>query len=115
MTTRLVKLSVLNCTSGTWKIKSVELPSKVRLKRGVSYEIVRQSEIASDPDCMGLCDFDKRLIFIKSELSDSQVIETFIHELLHAISHEFALKIPHKLIYALEAPILKILRLNKWI
>ncbi len=93
----------------------MKLPSKIRIKRNIAYAILRQDIIADDPDCMGLCDSKARAIIIRSDLSDKQVIETLIHELFHAVAFEFGVKIPHKLIYALEAPVLKILKLNKWI
>jgi hypothetical protein len=93
----------------------VKLPPRIRLKKGVTYEILRQDEIASDPDCMGLCNADNRTIIIKTSLSDTQALETLIHELLHAIAFEFQIKIPHSLIYAIERPIIRILKLNKWI
>jgi hypothetical protein len=111
----LVKLSGLNCTLGQWKIKSVKIPSKIRLKKGVEYQIVRQDLIDDDPSCLGICNGLTKTIIIKTGLSDRLTLETLIHELLHAICFEFEVKIPHKLIYALEAPIIKILKLNGWI
>lgn len=93
----------------------MKLPSAIRLKKGVSYEILRQDEIDSDPNCMGICNATARIIIIKSNLSDTQALETLIHELLHAITFEFGIKIPHSLIYAIERPIIRILKLNKWI
>ena len=64
---------------------------------------------------MGICNATARIIIIKSNLSDTQALETLIHELLHAIAFEFGIKIPHSLIYAIERPIIRILKLNKWI
>lgn len=93
----------------------MKVPSKIRLKKGVSYQIVRQDLVADDPTCMGICNGLTKTIIIKSNLSDRQTLETLIHELLHAICFEFDVRIPHKLIYALEAPIIRILKLNGWI
>jgi hypothetical protein len=93
----------------------VKIPAKLRIKKSIEYAIVRQDLIKDDPKCLGLCDGDARVIFIKSNQSDTQEWETFIHEAFHAIEFEFNIKIPHALIHTLEKPILRVLKLNKWI
>jgi hypothetical protein len=93
----------------------VKLPSKIRIKKSVAYDVVRQDRIKDDPDCLGLCDGESRIIFIKSGLSDSEELKTLIHEIFHAIEFEFDVPIPHATIHKLEAPIIRILKLNKWI
>jgi len=91
------------------------IPNRVRITSKVSYEIVYQDIIQNDPDCMGLCDPNKHIIFIQIGLSKKQLYKTFIHELTHAWNFEFELGISHESIYLLEDAILKTLTLNKWV
>jgi len=105
----------LKATSKLDTIKAMKIPSQLRIKKGVAYEVVRQDLIKNDPDCLGLCDGDARIIFIKSNLSEAEELKTFIHEAFHALEFEFDIKIPHSTIHKLEAPIIRILKLNKWI
>ena len=48
-------------------------------------------------------------------MSDTEIVKTFIHELLHAIEAEWEEPIPHRIVYMLEEGIFKVLKLNKWI
>jgi hypothetical protein len=92
----------------------MKLPSKVRIKARVSYEILWIDQF-DDPDCMGLCRFDTKQITLKKDMSLQETLETFIHELFHAIEFEYGIKIPHKSIYSMEGAVLKILKLNGWL
>lgn len=91
------------------------LPNAVRIKAKTSYQIVYQDEIANDPDCVGLCDPNSKLIYIKKNLKKTELKKTFIHELCHAICIEYEIKIAHESIYNLEEALLKVLSLNRWI
>lgn len=91
------------------------LPSRVRLKSKVSYEIVYQDLIKDDPNCLGLCDPNNRHIYIKNGLSKNLEIQCFIHEWLHSAENEFKIKLSHESIYKLEEAIFKFLTLNKYI
>lgn len=93
----------------------MKIPSRVRIKRGVRYEIVRQTEIDGKPDTLGLCDPNTRHLYIKSDLSKTEEIKTYIHEMLHALEAEWDIKIPHESVYRLEEAIYKFLTLNKLI
>lgn len=42
---------------------------------------------------------------MRGDLGPRQMIETFLHEFLHAVDFEYDLKISHKLIYRLERPL----------
>jgi hypothetical protein len=93
----------------------MKIPARIRIKRGVHYEIVWQSEIASDPDCAGLCDPNTRTIYLLIGMSETETIKTLIHEVTHALEAEWGEKIPHRLVYVLEEAVYKLLKLNKWL
>ncbi|NDD53353.1 hypothetical protein EBZ39_05685 [bacterium] len=95
---------------------SVKIPSRVRIKKGIHYEIVFQDVIRNDPDCLGFCDGDARIIYLKTGQSEKELLKSLIHEILHSLTFEYSnLKISHSAIYELEDPILRLLILNKWI
>lgn len=78
-----------------WKIKEIERP------------------VCDDgAECWGLCDTDKREIFIKSTLTEDQKIRTFLHEVFHAVIHESKVKLTHEkeedFVSALEQEIIKL-------
>ena len=102
---------------------ALEIPHRIRLKPKVSYEIVYVDRF-DDPCQMGECrrtigknsyEGSVRQIVLRSDLSKRAMLETLIHELLHAIEYEYNLPIPHALIHRLEKPLLKCLILNGWI
>ena len=90
----------------------MKIPSRIRIKAKVFYEIVWQERIADDPDCLGLCDSGTRTIFMRLGMSESETLKTFIHEVLHALSAEHEFELPHKTVYALEDAIFRVLKLN---
>ncbi|NDF13277.1 MAG: hypothetical protein EB060_10755 [Proteobacteria bacterium] len=98
------------------------IPSRVRIKRNAVYNVVYQAEIEGNKHLEGLCvritvpgERPVRQIILKKGMSRTQTELAFIHELIHAIEFEYEIAIPHALIYLLEAPIHKILKLNDWI
>ena len=93
----------------------MKIPSKVRIKSKVHYEIVWQDRIAEDDHCLGLCDPQKRIIYLKLGMSETETFKTFVHELFHALSAEHNFELPHRTVYALEDAVFKIIKLNKWI
>lgn len=90
-----------------------ELPSRIRIKRNISYEIVYQDVIKGDEDCLGMCDPNTRHIYIKTGISKTDLKKTIIHELFHCWESEYEIKISHESIYKLEDAVLKFLTLNK--
>lgn len=52
-------------------------------------------------ETVGLCDPSDYLIWIKQGLSPRDRMETFIHEVLHAIEFSHDIDIPHRLVYAI--------------
>ncbi len=91
----------------------MKIPSRIRITGRVSYEVLYSDVIKNDPHCMGMCDPNTRQIIIKNGMSEAKQIKTLVHELLHSIEFESKTPIPHKVTYALEAGIYKVLKLNK--
>jgi hypothetical protein len=61
---------------------------------------------------LGETDPSTQTIKIKVGQGKEETSKTFIHELIHAVELEHDLEIPHKLVYALEAPLFQLLRDN---
>jgi hypothetical protein len=92
----------------------LRIPSRVRITGRTSYDVVFQERIADDPECLGLCDPEKRTITLKLGLADSELLKTFVHECLHALSAEHGFDLPHRTVYALEECLVRMLKLNGW-
>lgn len=93
----------------------MRVPPKIKIKRGVAYEIVWQEIIKDDPECLGLCDPNTKQIHLKIGQSKTELAKTVIHETLHALAMEHEFDLPHRTVYALESAIFKTLKLNKWL
>lgn len=61
------------------------------------------------PGVVGLTDPNDRIIYLKRGQTSSELMTTFIHEILHAINFEYEIKIKHKLIYNLEGCIYQVI------
>jgi hypothetical protein len=93
----------------------LKLPPKVRIKGRVSYAVLWSDCVDGNPDNRGLCDFDKKQITILRGLSARVTLETFIHEIFHALEFEHQIEIKHKSIHKLEGAVLQLLKLNGWL
>jgi len=60
----------------------------------------------------GYCDHKAKVITLLTKQTDKELFSTFVHELLHAIEHEYKVRIPHKLVYAQEGPLSETLLRN---
>lgn len=94
----------------------MEIPHKVEIKPGVFYYVAFVNKF-DDPDQYGECTSSEsgvasRTILILKDMTPEEQFDAFAHELLHAIEFEYKLKIPHKLIYSVQAPLAFILRQN---
>lgn len=93
----------------------MKIPSKVKIRKGVYYKVVWQKVIRDDTSCMGLCEPNERIIYLKLGMSDTNIAKSFLHEILHCVEFEWGQPIPHKITDALEEGIFKILKINGWI
>ena len=91
-----------------------KIPSSIRIKRNIKYDIVYQDLIKDDPTCLGLCDPNTRMIHLKNGQSEKETFKTFTHELIHIGEFEYNIKISHKDVYKLENFIFNILKLNEF-
>lgn len=93
----------------------MKIPSKIKIRGRVFYQVVWSEVIKDNPDIMGLAEPNEKTIYLKLGMSDTETMKTLIHEVIHAIEFEWDQPIPHKITYTLEEGIWKILKLNKWI
>lgn len=91
----------------------MQIPHKVRIKGKVSYEVVWVDKF-DDADVYGLCDYDKKIIYIKKKMSAMESRRTFWHELTHAMEFEYGFQIPHSVVHEMEKAQEAVFRLNKW-
>jgi hypothetical protein len=88
------------------------IPSSIRIKSKVKYEIVWTELIGESEKTLAECRYDTKQILIKAGQPETENWKCFIHEVLHAIEFEYCIPIPHKIIYLLEEAIFKFIKLN---
>lgn len=91
------------------------IPHSVKVKRGVTYEVVWADLIQDNPNTLAECRPDLRQIVIKNGQSEEDNWDAFIHECLHVLEFEFKIPIAHKLVYKLATAIFKVSKLNGWL
>lgn len=99
-------------------MKRKSYPGSVRVGKSL-YELALVPHLVDgdkvDDKSRGFCertpDGIKRIV-IDRTMSEDLIFETFIHECLHALEYEYGLKIKHKLIHELEAPLAEFLKAN---
>ncbi len=91
------------------------LPNQIWIKPKVVYERVYQELIGDDPKTIGYCDDPTKHIYIKLGLNPDEEAEVSIHELLHAITFHYKIKIAHKDLDKLAIALVKVLKLNSQI
>ena len=92
-----------------------KIPSSIRIKRNIKYDIVYQDLIGGDPNCLGMCDPNTKHIYIKNGLSKREELKTYIHECAHSLFDENNIKISHRDVYKIEEALYRLLTLNKFI
>lgn len=92
-----------------------KIPSSIRIKSKVRYEIVWTEAIGENDKTLAECRYDSKQIVIKSGQSETENWKCFIHECFHALEFEYRIPIPHKIIYLLEDAVFKLVKLNGWI
>lgn len=106
-------------------MKRISLPREVRINARTTYTVIFDDSLEASH--YGECDFENKEIRLnpKKNKTNTALLKTFIHELLHAIDVETEDKtnkwergrhdLKHRDIYALEKAIYRLLRLNKWL
>lgn len=57
-------------------------------------------------DDLGMC-FSDKVIWVSTKQCDVSKFATLLHEIMHAIDFEYGIKIPHRVIEELDAPLAK--------
>lgn len=81
---------------------------------GNMWRLYFRKMIEGKANVLGLCCPEDKVILIKVGQKPQARLQTFFHELLHAIEFEYGVKISHKLIYKLEGPLADIVAQNCW-
>lgn len=90
------------------------IPSKVRITRTISYEVVYIEDFVGENFVYGECRHDSKQIVLNKNQPPSELFSTFIHELMHAISFETKdMNLTEKQVMKLERALLRVLKLNK--
>lgn len=92
-----------------WEKLRKEIPTRVHLKRGVYYEVVW---IESFKDCVGETRPDTRQIVMEMGHSDKETVHTYFHELAHAISCEYDMKLTETQVLKFEQSVYYLLKEN---
>lgn len=93
-------------------MKLRDFPKFLRVK-DVDYDVRFARTIPEETkQTVGLCDDSEKVIWLRLKQDRRERYKTLIHEVAHAIECEWGIRIPHRLIYALEEPILRLLEDN---
>jgi hypothetical protein len=89
-----------------------DYPKSVRI-RDADYEVKFCRQIPGEPpDTVGLCDDELKIIWMRLRQKPRERFKTLCHEIAHGFEREWGIRIPHKLIYAIEEPIARLLEDN---
>lgn len=92
----------------SWKNLKSRIPHLVKFRRKV-YEICWIDNFKDD-HTLGETRFDPRQIVIKSDMGDKECVKTYLHEILHAISHEYDANLTETQVRALEDALTDVLK-----
>ena len=95
-------------------MKLYKIPPRIRITRRTTYEVVYTDEF-KDKNQMGECNPESKQITLKNGMSNTNIITTFIHEVIHSLSLENDFPLTEKQVESLERSIYRMLRLNKWL
>lgn len=84
-----------------WKKLVKLIPHFVTIKRKVIYEVMWTEDFLRR-DHVGETRFDTRQIVIKTNQTPKETVHTYIHEVLHAVSHEYDAALTETQVLALE-------------
>lgn len=74
----------------------------------ITWRIIRRSRLGKG--VLGMCDDAEHIIYIRTRLSEHDLLSTLIHEVLHAIEYTTQTPLPHKSIYLIEAPLASVFK-----
>lgn len=88
------------------------IPGKIKI-RGHVYTVVLSAEpmYYQGRKCRGIYDPNVKTIYVWQNQRPLKLMATLVHEYLHAVADAYKLKIPHKLIYAVEEPLARLILL----
>jgi hypothetical protein len=66
----------------------MRIPRRMLIKGEVWKVCYRKNLKLDGEDCTGLCDAEKRIIYLKKHTKDYDLSDIFFHEYLHAVMHE---------------------------
>ena len=75
------------------------VPSSLRII-GKDYEVQHKDKAAS-PEDLGLCDDEAQIINVRIDIADDSIIETLLHECIHAISSGMKLSLTERQVHGL--------------
>ncbi len=87
---------------------------KEKVKIGCDfYNIVFEEKPLQDGElCRGLCNPDKRTITLQTELADTRLMETFLHECIHAIDDTYRVGLSELQVNVLGVALINLIRDN---
>lgn len=89
------------------------IPPSIRITKDATYEILWVDEFFKDSKQLGECTPDPRQIKIKKNESPTETFQTFIHEVIHAMSLESeGMDLTERQVQKLERAMFKVLKLN---
>lgn len=80
----------------------------------MQYEVVYQ-RVIDDHNDVGYCDDKKKILYIKLGLEKLEELDTFIHEIFHAVEKEYKIKINHTKLDKLATALAEAIVANKLI
>lgn len=87
-------------------------PKSLRITKKVDYAVKFKRGMSSKEGYLGLCFFDLKEILLSEGQDKVERLSTLVHEVLHALAHEYGFDLSHDIIYKLERPIALFILLN---
>lgn len=78
------------------------IPNQVRVKAKRLYEVLFSDNIKDNADVLGETRFDPKQIVLKSAQGNKELIYTYYHEFLHAVSEEYGAELTESQVRSLE-------------
>jgi Zn-dependent peptidase ImmA (M78 family) len=88
-----------------WKKYRTNIPNKVKISSRAYYEVFHTKDFHFDKEnekTFGITRFDPKQIVLNDNQGNKEHIHTFLHEVLHAISHEYNVNLTENQIQKLE-------------